>query len=111
MILTIPNGGYFPIIAHVVEAYIPLPLGLNLLRRERLLLKFITNELKSCSYGWRLPLVNQFGHVFVEWRESSLVLYTKTELQRLYLHLFHPSVGKLYNLLKRARLEDPKYTD
>ena len=104
--LTIPHGGYLPIIADVVDADIPLLLGLDLLRQERLLLNYITNELESWSYGWWLPLVNKFGHVFVEWRKPSRVLYTKAELQRLHLRFFHPSVGKLYNLLKRARPKD-----
>ena len=103
--LPTPNGSYVPIITDVVQADIPLLLGLDFLRKERLLLNYLTNELESWDYNWQLPLTDKFGHVFVEWRRLSRVLYTKAELQRLHLHFFHPSVGKLFNLLKRARPE------
>jgi hypothetical protein len=31
------------------------------------------------------------------------MLFTKSELQRLHLRFFHPSVHKLYNLIRRAK--------
>lgn len=37
--------------------------------------------------------------MFVQW-DLHEVLYTRTELERLHLHFFHPSKEKLLNLLK-----------
>lgn len=77
-----------------------------MLRRDILLLKYITNVLESWSDGWRHQLVKKFGNVFVEWRKPSRMLYSKTELQRLHLHFCHPFVGNLYNPLKRGQPEN-----
>ena len=104
--LPTPNGGYIPIHTDVVDSDIPLLLGLEFLRQELLLLNCLTNELKSYAFKWNVPLIEKFDHIFVEWRRTSHNLCTKAEQQRLHLHFYRPSVGKLFYLLEGARSED-----
>ena len=73
-------GCYIPIINDVVEADIQFSPGLDFLLRERFLPKYKTNKLENWDYDWHLPLTDKFGHVFVEWRKLSSVIYTKAEL-------------------------------
>jgi hypothetical protein len=35
--------------------------------------------------------------------DHDTILFTKSELQRLHLHFYHPSVRKQYNLIRRAK--------
>ena len=93
--LPTPNGGYIPIHTDVVDSDIPLLLGLEFLRQELLLLNYLTNELESYAFNWTMPLIDKFGHIFVEWRKTSNNLYTKAELQRLHLHFYHNSCSTI----------------
>lgn len=43
--------------------------------------------------------------MFIVWGLES-VRFTKTELQKLQLHFFHPNVQKLHNLLRKARQDE-----
>ena len=63
------------------------------------------NTLVGRSDKWQLPITPKHGHMLVEWGEEENC-YTKAELQMLHLYLFHPSVTKLYYLLKRARPQE-----
>lgn len=38
--------------------------------------------------------------------EQHSIRFTKPELDKLHLHFFHPSTGKLFNLLKRVNPKD-----
>jgi hypothetical protein len=96
--------GTMDIYVDVVEPNVPLLLGLDLLDRHRLQFLTLTNELEHIPvYGasWRLPVTRKGGHGFLEWDVKN-VLYTKSQLVKLHKHLYHPSSGKLLNLLKRA---------
>jgi hypothetical protein len=45
--------------------------------------------------------VRKHGHGYIEWSVVN-ALYSRSELVRLHKHLYHPSTGKLLNLLRRA---------
>ena len=73
--------------------------------REAMVPDDVKNTLVGRRDKWQLLITRKHGHMFVEWGEQE-ICYTKAELQKLHLHSFHPSVTKLYNLLKRARPQE-----
>lgn len=95
------NKGYLPIQADIVDADVPLLIGLDYLDREKLLADNISNQLICKKQGWKLPITRRNGHMFLEW-DTKTILFTKFELMRLHRHFFHPSAGKLFNILKRG---------
>lgn len=103
--LPLPDGQFLPLLIDVVDADIPFLLGLDVLDNERLVADNVSNVLESRRDKWKLPIKRKHGHMFVEWGQES-IRFTKAELQKLHLHLFHANVQKLYNLLKRARPEE-----
>ena len=80
-------------------------MGLDVLDREGIVLDNVEIILDSRSDNWKHPIIRKHGHMFVNWNEEE-VCYTKAELQKLHLHLFHPNVTKLYNIIKRVRPDD-----
>ena len=59
------------------------------------------------SPGGETPVVKRFGHPFITIPEIAhffgiLNYFTITELKRLYRRFGHPSVDKLYRLLKKV---------
>ncbi|CDF34787.1 unnamed protein product [Chondrus crispus] len=99
--MRIKRGCYLPFWVDVVDADVPLLFGLDLLDRHKLVADNTDNVLVSKIGGWQVPIVRAHGHMFVRW-DLHEVMYTRTELERLHLHFFHPSVQKLLNLLKRG---------
>lgn len=101
-----PDGSYLAFAADVVDADIPLLLGLDVMDRESLVAGNVSNVLISRRHNWRLPITRQHHHLYIKWTTSQ-PLYTRAELKKLHLHFFHPSARKLFNLLKRV---DPRQT-
>ena len=54
-----------------------------------------------------MPIIRKHGHLYVD-RVQRNVYFTKTELRKMLLHFYYPSVQKLYSLLKKAK---PSETD
>ncbi len=102
ILIPIPNGSFLSIQSDVVSADVPLLLGLNVLDREHLVADDVTNELHSPLLGYSMPFERKFGHLYLCWSTNE-VLFTKRELVKLHRHFHHPSSGKLYELVKRAR--------
>lgn len=100
-----PDGGFLPLEIDVVKANIPMLIGLEVLDQNQLVADNLDNELVSKRGKWSLPITRKNGHLFVEW-DFAEILYTKSELRKLHLHFYHPSVNKLYNLIRRAKPED-----
>jgi hypothetical protein len=50
---------------------------------------------------WTIPLHRKHGHIF--YRSAYHVHFSSTKLRRLHKHFIHPSVNKLYDLIKRAK--------
>lgn len=92
-----------------MDADIPLIIGLDLLRRESMLIGYVEDVLFFRKFGLRLPLVYNMGNILLEWADNPEIFhYTRAELQYLHLHFFHPSARKLFHLLKRAWSQDDK---
>ena len=98
----LPDNSYLPLRIDVVEADVPLLVGLDVMDREQLIADNCQNLLVSKRKNWSLPISRKHGHMFVEWDASS-ILFTEAELSKLHLHFYHPSVDKMMKLLRRAR--------
>lgn len=99
----IPLSGnrYLPVIADIVNADIPLLIGLDYLDREQILPDNIQNKLICETESWELPIIRRMGHMFVEW-DIRTIFFTKVELFRMHRNFFHPSSQKLFNIHKRG---------
>jgi hypothetical protein len=86
----------------VVPPDVPALLGLDVMDSHNLQFLSVSNELECVTEDWKMPVVRQLGHGYLIWTPLSNVCYTRTQLERLHRQLYHPSVGKLLNLLRRA---------
>lgn len=89
----------------VVQPDVPLLLGLDVLDREQLVPDNVENLLESRLYGWAIPIIRSFGHMYIT-LDVDKIMFTRTELYKLHRHFHHPSTGKLMALLKRSKLKD-----
>jgi hypothetical protein len=96
------NGGFLPVNVDVISINVPFSIGLDFLDREGLNCMTVENKLTCLKGNWSVPLESKLGHVYWKW-DHDTVLFTKSELQRLHLQFYHPSVRKLYNLIRRAK--------
>ena len=92
-------------IVYVVEANITFLLGLDVMSNEGLLVDLGNDTIRHPTAQWSLPLKRLRGHIFLCW-DANDILFTRKELQKMHLHLFHRSAQKLYNLVKRASPQD-----
>lgn len=99
--LPTPDGSFLAMEVDVVDAYVPLLMGIDTLDREQLVADNVENVLDSRRYGWKIPIARRNGHMYVQWNAKTL-MFTRSELKKLHLHFFHPSARKLFNLLKRT---------
>jgi hypothetical protein len=84
----------------VVQADIPLLMGLDLMDEVGVLSDNTTNQLMNPTGLWSIPVVRKFGHAYIEWPAE--VMYTETEVRRLHSSFYHTSADKLFNLIRRA---------
>lgn len=101
-----PDGAYLSFQADVVDADIPLLLGIDVLDAEGMVADNVENVLEHRKHNWRLPITRRGKHMYVIWNISQ-VMYTRSQLKKMHMHFFHPSEKKLFNLLKRI---DPEQT-
>ena len=90
----------------IVEAPIPMLLGLDVLDHHAIFANTVTNELIFAREGWSLPLTRKMGHVYLEWVND--VLYSSADLVKIHRHFYHPHADRIYNLMRKA--EDPEDT-
>lgn len=105
--LRIDSERFLEMTIEAVEGDFPLLIGLEIMKKHRLILKYGNDRMSDNSGTWTLPITHAHGHFFVQ-DEAYEILYTKPELETLHLQFHHQSTGKLYNLLKRF---DPDNTD
>lgn len=72
------DGAFFTFKAYVVEANVPLLLGLEVLDRERLVADNVENVLHNRRSGWKLPIVSKDQHMYVTWNYEQM-LNTRAE--------------------------------
>ncbi len=97
-----PNCSFLKIKVNVVPADVPLLLGLDVLDNEKLVANNVQNELQATHHDWSMPLIRKHGHLYLTWNPK-LILFTKSEIIKLHRHCKHPTSGKLYEVVKRAR--------
>jgi hypothetical protein len=89
----------------VVQANVPMLIGLEVLDRECLVADNVENKLRSTKHGWSLPITRKYCHLYLEWTQSD-ILYSKGDIQKLHLQFYHPSADKLFQLIQRASPEE-----
>lgn len=100
--IRIPIADHFlAVTLDVVPANLPLLIGLDVIDRYKVSVDAARNQLSSVDGSWCVPLQRKNGHLYYLWTVAN-VLYTRAELVKLHKHLFHPTTGKLYNLIERA---------
>jgi hypothetical protein len=103
MRLPAPNNSLIMLEVDVVLTNVPMLLGLDVLDKFGLCADTVHIVLHCTAEYWTLPLVRKLGHVYLEWSAPDLILYTKSELQKLHRNFSHPSTQNLFALLKRAK--------
>lgn len=91
----------------VVDADIPLLMGLDLLDKYQLVADNVNNILTSKVERWSIPITHQHGHLFIQWNLGEM-LYARGELEQLHLQFFYPSHQKLLNVLRRGTPDEIK---
>ena len=97
--IPISGGRFVPHIIDVGHADIPLLIGLDFMKKEKLKLDVVDDLLEHKHEGWSILMTYKFGHIFIEW-PAQMILFTRKELEKLHLSFFHPSVQKLYELIR-----------
>lgn len=101
-----PDGSPIIFNAAIIDADVPLLIGLDAMVQHGLDLMYSKLLLTSGLEEWTLPLIIVNGQSFIQPTMHELEsLFTKHELERMHLHFFHPSTSKLYNLIRRASPE------
>ena len=75
-----PDGSFLFLDIDVVQANVPMLVGLDILDRYYLVPDNVENLLVNKKANWKMPITRKFGHLYLEW-DFSEVLYTKTELK------------------------------
>ena len=81
--IPIPSNFYLPILSDVVNADIPLLIGLDFLDKAKIYVNNLTNKLICPSQNWSLKLERKFGHLLLEW-DIKEIFFTRTELTKLH---------------------------
>ena len=97
-----PNGNNMTFRCDIVPADIPLLLGLDVMRREGLIINVRDLELEHND--WSMPMKVRNNHLIISWLSN--VYYSKAQLKKLHRHFRHPGAKKLYQLLKRVDPEN-----
>lgn len=72
-----------------MEADNPLMIGLDVLKREELLVDYFTNKRIYNRTQNDRPLRDKHEGTFLEWPPST-ILFSTSELRRLHYHFLHP---------------------
>jgi hypothetical protein len=101
-----PDNSFMLINVDVVKADVPFLIGLETLEVFGMIVDIVKNELIAPKAGWSVPIIRKFRHVYLEWKATDKIMFTRRELQKLHRNMFHPSNQALIELKKRAKLED-----
>jgi hypothetical protein len=95
-------SNFIELCVDVVNVDIPLLLGLDFLDKHHLNPLCVQNQLWCVTEQWSIPIVRKNGHLHLRWNPTSFINFSRSQLDRLHKHFFHPSAGKLWNLLNIA---------
>lgn len=82
----------------VVDADVPLLLGLDVMLRDGMFIDIKAMLLKTSN--WSVPMVYDYGHLVVKWMTS--IHYNKKQLAKLHRQFRHLSAETIYAILKRV---------
>jgi hypothetical protein len=51
----------------------------------------VEKELRAPKAGWSVPIIRKFGHVYLEWKATDKIMFTRHELQKMHRNMIHPS--------------------
>ena len=104
------SDGVLEFLVDIVDADVPLLIGLDILDAYNLVVNNVDNRLEqrtkagfnhNSNVMWTIPLVRKRGHLFVEF--DYVVSFTFAELKKLHRSFVHPSAEKLFQLIRRAQ--------
>ena len=90
----------------VVGVDVPMLLGLLELNHIGVCINNITSKMVHHYLGWEVPVTYKHGHLFYCWDPDHNVLFTRAGLHKLHMQFYHPSVKKLFKILRPGRPED-----
>lgn len=82
----------------VIALEVPLIIGLDALKSQRVLVNYIDNILNFCNEDTKQPFTYKFGHVSYKWDQKE-ILFTHAELTCLHLHFMHRSSDRIFDLI------------
>lgn len=106
MTLTWPNWSQVVIEVSIIALHVSFLTGLYVVKKYLIFLDFGTVNMRAGEGSWHLRLHYVGDHEFVELNNPRAIYWTKGELERVHIHSYHPSSGKLFNLLHRMRPND-----
>lgn len=89
--------------AYVVPIDVPLLLGLDVLRKLDIVIRFGNGTLLNEEDGWILQLKQKMGHLYAEWPPA--IYYTEQQLRTIHRHFYHPTTERLSNLIHNGAKE------
>lgn len=98
--IPIVDDYFIDVEASILDVDVPLLIGLDVLKRLKVILDFSEFTMSSTSEDWTVPLARKLGHAYIEWTDN--ILYTENELMKIHRHFYHPSTDKLYAIIKLA---------
>lgn len=99
------DANYFEYETDVVDLDIPILFGLDSMKRYGLKVDELEDIIAHPATGMKIPLAHTSGHLWRMW-DIGEVLCSRRDLLKLHRRFAHPSVDKLYNLLRRAKPEE-----
>jgi hypothetical protein len=101
-----PDNSFMLINVDVVKADVPFLIALDTLDSFEMIVDTVENELRAPKAGWSVPIIRKFGLVYLKWKATDKIMFTRHEFQKLHRNMFHPTNQALIELIKRAKLED-----
>jgi hypothetical protein len=101
-----PDNSFMLINVDVVKAEVPFLIGLDTLDAVAMIVDTVENEFRAPKAGWSVPIIRKFGHVYLEWRPTDKIMFTRHDLQKVQHNTLHPTNQTLIELIKGAKRED-----